>query len=166
MSMLMSIFSNSSFLNKKLVSVSMLECHEYADIQKFAKQVPLYLLSAFTYPSIKSKARLLQHIFSKYLSSRYIQGRFLRKKNKLSTLLSDNRVSQRVSRYLATLLVSRNSNSREHNFKVKHDFELTHSSMLMLTKKPELKPVARALAFRSRTGGSGTGSGRGEDDDE
>ena len=69
MSMLMSIFSNSSFLNKKLVSVSMLECHEYADIQKFAKQVPLYLLSAFTYPSIKSKARLLQHIFSKYLSS-------------------------------------------------------------------------------------------------
>ena len=72
MSMLMSMFSNSSFLNKKLVSVSMLKCHEYADIQKFAKQVPLYLLSAFTYPSIKSKARLLQHIFSKYLSSRYI----------------------------------------------------------------------------------------------
>ena len=62
MSMLMSIFSNSSFLNKKLVSVSMLECHEYADIQKFAKQVPLYLLSAFTYPSIKSKT-LCYNIF-------------------------------------------------------------------------------------------------------
>ena len=125
MSMLMSIFSNSSFLNKKLVSVSMLECHEYADIQKFAKQVPLYLLSAFTYPSIKSKARLLQHIYSKYLSSRYI-----------CVKKQVRRVSQRVSRYLETLLMSRNSNSREHNFKVKHDFELTHLSMLMLTKKP------------------------------
>ena len=45
--------------------------------------------------------------------------------------------SQHVSRYLATSLMSRNSNSREHNFKVKHDFELTHSSMLMLTKKPD-----------------------------
>ena len=67
MSMLMSRFSNSSFLNKKLVSVSMLECHEYADIQKFAKQVPLYLLSTFPYPSIKCKARLLQHIFFQIL---------------------------------------------------------------------------------------------------
>ena len=122
MSMLMTIFSNSSFCDKKVACSSMLKYGEYPKYR-----YTVYHTHNMSYVGQASDRNIHRatRLFQLLISICSSQGKFLHKKNKLSTT--------NFSQPFFTTTISRSSN---HNFELNHDFELACLSMLMVISIP------------------------------